>query len=124
MRLERHGADAKLTGFLLAGDTRAEGWIKTLLQDQLPAQSYGRLLLSPSATAPVAVASRGKLICTCLGVTDQAIQAHLAQCGGDGEQRLHSLQATLHCGSNCGSCLPELQRMVSACKSQSPVQAI
>ena len=114
MRLERCGVDAKLAGFLLAGDTRAEAWIRTLLQEQLPAQSYGRLLLSPSAAAPVAVASRGKLICTCLGVSDQAIQAHLAHCGGDAEQRLQSLQTTLRCGSNCGSCLPELRRMVSA----------
>ena len=124
MRLERRGADAKLTGFLLAGDTRAEAWIKTLLQDDLPAQSYGRLLLSPSATAPVAVASRGKLICTCLGVSDQAIQTHLSECSGSAEQRLQSLQTTLHCGSNCGSCLPELRRIVNASKTQSPVPAI
>jgi assimilatory nitrate reductase catalytic subunit len=119
VRLARHADHAELTGFLLAGDTRAESWIKTLLQDELPAQSYGRLLLSPSATAPVAVVSRGKLVCTCIGVTDQAIQTHLDQCTGDAAQRLQSLQSTLRCGSNCGSCLPELQRMVNASKTLS-----
>ncbi len=122
MRLERRGADATLTGFLLAGDTRAQIWIKTLLQEQLPAQSYGRLLLSPSAAAPVAVASRGKLICSCLGVTDLAIRAHLSQSSGSADARLQSLQTTLGCGSNCGSCRPELQRMVRASKSPAPAQ--
>ena len=37
---------------MLAGDTSAEAWIKTVLQDELPAQSYGRLLLVPGAKAP------------------------------------------------------------------------
>ena len=123
VRLERVGEQAELTGFLLAGDTRAQSWIKTLLQDELPAQSYGRLLLSPGATAPLAVASRGKLICTCLGVTDLAIQAHLSACSGSAEQRLQSLQTTLRCGTNCGSCLPELQRMVNGTQSPEPVRS-
>ena len=37
--------DAGLEAFLLGGDTRAEAWIRPLLQDELPAQAYGRLLL-------------------------------------------------------------------------------
>ncbi|MBK7989479.1 MAG: hypothetical protein IPK05_04785 [Comamonadaceae bacterium] len=53
MKLVRTGSEARLDGFLLAGDTSAEAWIKTLLQDSLPAQSYGRLLLVPGSKAPV-----------------------------------------------------------------------
>ena len=111
-RLERAGDDAHLEGFLLAGDTRAETWIKTLLQEQLPAQSFGRLLLRPGATAPVGVASRGKVVCSCFGVTDMAIGEKLAQCAGTERERLAELQGALKCGTNCGSCIPELQRMV------------
>jgi assimilatory nitrate reductase catalytic subunit len=59
-----------------AGDTSAEAWIATLLREELPAQSYGRLLLSPGARAPLAVQSRGKPVCTCFNVTDLAIQAN------------------------------------------------
>src|SRR5205085_10000475 len=70
VRLVREGQDARLDGFVLAGDTSAEAWIKTLLQDELPAQAYGRLLLAPGAKAPVAVQSRGKQVCTCFNVTD------------------------------------------------------
>jgi assimilatory nitrate reductase catalytic subunit len=111
-RLVRVGVEAHLEGFLLAGDTSAEAWIKTVLQDELPAQGYGRLLLVPGAKAPVAVQSRGKQVCTCFNVTDTAIQEHLAGYGGTDDERLASLQAGLQCGTNCGSCVPELKRLV------------
>ncbi|MDB5875262.1 MAG: assimilatory nitrate reductase alpha subunit apoprotein [Ramlibacter sp.] len=112
MRLGRHGEEARLEAFVLAGDTSAQAWIKTLLQDELPAQSYGRLLLVPGAKAPVAVQSRGKQVCTCFNVTDAAITDHLAHSTGSETDRLASLQAGLQCGTNCGSCVPELKRMV------------
>lgn len=112
VRLERKGAEASLEAFLLAGDTSAESWIRTLLQDELPAQSYGRLLLVPGAKAPVAVQSRGRQVCTCFNVSDAAIQVHLASSTGGEADRLASLQGTLKCGTNCGSCIPELKKMV------------
>ena len=112
MRLVRQGEQAQLEGFVLAGDTRAEAWIKTLLQDELPAQAYGRLLLLPGASAPVAVQSRGRQVCTCFNVSEPAIQAHLAGTRGSEDQRLASLQGALQCGTNCGSCVPELRRLV------------
>ena len=112
MRLARHGDDTRLEGFLLAGDTRAEAWIRTLLQDELPAQAYGRLLLAPGAKPPVAVQARGKQVCSCFNVTDEAIRTHLEGQGGNDDARLASLQAGLKCGTNCGSCVPELKRMV------------
>ncbi|MDR7377997.1 assimilatory nitrate reductase catalytic subunit [Rhodoferax ferrireducens] len=114
VRLERTADNAELTGFVLAGDTSAEGWIKTLLQDQLPAQAYGRLLLVPGSKAPVAVKARGKQICTCFNVTDEAINSTLASCRGFEDERLGQLQTALKCGTNCGSCLPEVRRMVRA----------
>jgi assimilatory nitrate reductase catalytic subunit len=113
-RLLRAGSDAHLEAFLLAGDIRAEAWIKTLLQEQLPAQAFGRLLLRPGATAPVGLATRGKIVCSCFGVTQSAIDAQLAAGPDDENQRLAGLQAALQCGTNCGSCLPELKRMVRA----------
>ncbi|CAN7567676.1 molybdopterin-dependent oxidoreductase [Acidovorax sp. LjRoot118] len=110
----RDDGSSTLEAIVLAGDTSAQGWIKTLLQEELPAQSYGRLLLVPSAKAPVAVQSRGKTVCTCFNVTDVAITGQLAHCHGTDDERLAQLQGTLRCGTNCGSCLPELKRMVRA----------
>ncbi|MBC7918835.1 MAG: molybdopterin-dependent oxidoreductase [Rhodoferax sp.] len=103
--------NATLEGFLLAGDTSAQSWIKTLLQDEQPAQAYARALMVPGTKAPVAVVSRGNTVCTCFNVTDVAIEAHLSQCEGSAKERLESLQRALRCGTNCGSCLPQLQRM-------------
>jgi assimilatory nitrate reductase catalytic subunit len=114
MRLARNGDQARLEAFVLAGDTSAQAWVKTLLQEELPAQAYGRLLLVPGAKAPVAVQSRGKQVCTCLNVTGPAIDAYLAGCSGTDDERLASLQSALKCGTNCGSCVPELKRMVRA----------
>ncbi len=113
-RLMRRDDATTLEGIVLAGDTSAEGWLKTLLQEELPAQTYGRLLLVPGAKAPVAVQSRGKSVCTCFNVTDTAITAELARCHGTEDDRLAQLQGKLRCGTNCGSCLPELKRMVRA----------
>ena len=112
LRPTDHGR--RLEGFLLAGDTSAEVWLKALLQDDLPADAYGRLLLMPGAKAPVAVKARGKQVCTCFNVSEEAIQARLASSEGSDEQRFAELQTGLKCGTNCGSCIPELRRLVKA----------
>ena len=113
----RTATQAELEGFVLAGDTSAEAWIKTLLQDELPAQAYGRLLLVPGAKPPVAVQSRGKPVCTCFNVTDTADRRSIWRSRRrrrPTRARLASLQDALKCGTNCGSCVPELKRMVRA----------
>jgi assimilatory nitrate reductase catalytic subunit len=112
IKLTGNREHSELEAFLLAGDTRSEAWVKTLLQDSLPAQSYGRMLLVPGSKAPMAVQSRGKAVCTCLNVTDIAITEQLSKSFGSDERRLTELQAILKCGTNCGSCVPELKRMV------------
>lgn len=120
VRLVRDGAEARLEAFLLGGDTRAEAWIKALLQDRLPAQAYGRQLLRPGATAPAGVAARGKTVCSCFGVSQTAIEEVLAAGSGAEDERLAALQGRLKCGTNCGSCLPELKRMVRASTALAP----
>ena len=113
---------AELTGFLLAGDTSAEAWIKAVLEGEQPAQTYGRLLLSPGAKAPVAVQTQGKVVCTCLNVTDTDINAQLATslAGATDAERFSQLQATLKCGTNCGSCVPEVKRRLRAFRGAEP----
>ena len=113
-RLVRDGDATRLEAFVLAGDTRAEAWIRPLLQDELPAEAYGRLLLMPGAKAPVAVVARGRQVCTCFNVNEDDITTQLTTCGGTESERLATLQGRLRCGTNCGSCIPELRRLVRA----------
>jgi assimilatory nitrate reductase catalytic subunit len=118
VRLVRRGSEARLEAFMLAGDTSAEAWMKALLQDELPAQTYGRAFLAPGAKPPATIVSRGRAICTCFNITDSQIRSCLNQAEGDEDQRLADLQTRLQCGTNCGSCVPELKRMVRATQAQ------
>lgn len=113
-RSARADGGVGLTGFLMAGDTRAEAWLKPLLEQGGPLVLDPRLLLMPGAQAPVPLAPRVRQVCTCADVGEDAINAHLAQAPGDAPQRLASAQAALGCGTHCGSCVPELQRLARA----------
>jgi assimilatory nitrate reductase catalytic subunit len=104
--------DTQLDAFLIAGDTSAEAWLKTLLQTQQSAQAYGRRLLMTGSKPPLALVDVGVTVCSCVGVKDITIQTHLKTCQGDETTRLASLQSTLKCGTQCGSCVPELRRMI------------
>jgi assimilatory nitrate reductase catalytic subunit len=114
VRLAGAGAALRLDGFLFGGDISAEAWVRPLLQDELPAQAYGRTLLVPGATPPVALVPRARQVCNCFDVDAARIGAVLARATGTPEARLDQLQRGLKCGTRCGSCLPELRRMVRA----------
>jgi len=112
MRLCQSGDIRRLEAFLLAGDVASAGWVSELLLQQLSAQPYGRLLLKPGAAAPAALATRSRQVCSCFDVSEAQIDACLASAQGAPEQRLLQLQQELRCGTNCGSCLPELRQRV------------
>ena len=59
-------------------------------------------------------------VCNCLDVTELEIAATLARCSGSIEVRLAQLQATLKCGTQCGSCLPALRRLVQHVQQSQP----
>ncbi|KNZ33722.1 MAG: nitrate reductase [Methylibium sp. NZG] len=111
MRIEDGGEAAGLQAFLLAGDTRAQAWVLALLQDEQPARSFGRALLESRSQPPGAAVPRGRQVCNCLDVSEPHILAALANASGSAEARVAQLQATLKCGTSCGSCLPALRTM-------------
>jgi assimilatory nitrate reductase catalytic subunit len=51
----------------------------------------------------------GVTVCACFGVGRNAIEAEIAKGCND----LSSLGHRLKAGTNCGSCLPELRRLVA-----------
>jgi assimilatory nitrate reductase catalytic subunit len=110
-----------LQGFLLAGDTQSATWMSTMLTQQIPAQvpaqTFRRQLLMPGGSPPAAMPESMHLasqqICNCLDVSASAIKEHLVSCKGSPQDRLTSLQKQLGCGTQCGSCVPELKRLIS-----------
>jgi assimilatory nitrate reductase catalytic subunit len=126
-QLQRGPGGSTLRSVLLAGDTRAEAWISSLLQQDLPADAYGRQLLAPGAKPPAAAqaagAAKGRQVCGCFNVRDTAITQALQGCTGSDSERLSAVQSQLHCGTQCGSCLPELKRMVRTTPASAPSSA-
>jgi assimilatory nitrate reductase catalytic subunit len=110
--LAGHGEAARIEAFLLAGDTSAESWMRPLLQDERPVDAHRRLLLRPGTQGPAA-RSRGRQVCSCFDVTEAEIEAALTDgVGAEEAERLARVQAATRCGTNCGSCLPELKRLL------------
>lgn len=99
--------DGVLTALRLTGETAAGTWLREAMIERLPAADLRRWLFAPLAQAPAAASSRGRIVCNCLNVSENDIQAAIA--GGDD---FEALQAKLKCGTSCGSCVPEIKRMV------------
>ena len=58
---------------------------------------------------PQDAAPKGRVVCSCFEVAESEIDAFVARSAS-----LEALQATLKCGTSCGSCLPELRRKLAA----------
>jgi assimilatory nitrate reductase catalytic subunit len=61
---------------------------------------------------------RGQVICACFGVELETIRALVAQRKANNVNEIGKL---LGAGTNCGSCLPELRRIVSREHTTQPV---
>ncbi|TAK89912.1 MAG: nitrate reductase [Burkholderiaceae bacterium] len=101
-----------LQAVALAGDLAAEGWLKEYLQNGQSVASLRLLLLMPTTKPPAGFHARGKVICSCLNVAESEIAETLEELSGPPEALLSALQGTLKCGTNCGSCVPEIKRIL------------
>jgi assimilatory nitrate reductase catalytic subunit len=117
VRLAAEPGSRQLQALMLAGDTRAEAWLLPLLQQRGTAPS-GAQLLAAGAQAPGLVPVREVQVCSCFDIGRGRIQQTLKRCEGSANERLAALQAELKCGTQCGSCLPELRRLVQEQQTQ------
>ncbi len=129
-------SDERITGFSVAGDARAAGWLRAYLEAGLPITFAKRRLLAPGATPPAETLAPSRILCNCAGVPEAVITAHVSkwlECPvteganegpGPPEQTIMaSLRGELRCGAQCGSCIPELRRLIRAARSQVPSEA-
>ena len=109
--------DGRLLGVRLAGETLAQAWLKqAMAEDELEAGLI-RLALAPCARPPVTMAPRN-IICKCADVSDVQINKELARGSG-----LAALQDKLKCGTFCGSCVPDIKRLVAEVKTEETAPA-
>lgn len=99
----------EVTGVRLVGETLATDWLKEIMTAGEFTAELRRWALAPLSTPPAGQRSRGKIICNCLDVAENDI-IETIQLGAD----LITLQNKLKCGTECGSCVPELKRLVAA----------
>ena len=100
--------EGKLLGVRLTGETVARDWLKEVIAQGADAQSLRPWLFAPLSAPPAGQVQRGHIVCNCLDVSEQEIMAEF-KLGCD----LPAIQAKLRCGTECGSCLPELKRLTA-----------
>ncbi|HJV53925.1 MAG TPA: molybdopterin-dependent oxidoreductase [Noviherbaspirillum sp.] len=110
--------DGSLAAVALSGDIAAERWLKDYLEAGQPAAALGRLLLMPSASAPQGFKARGRIVCNCFNVAESEISGAAAELSRQGiggpAALLAAVQQRLKCGTSCGSCVPELRKVLLA----------
>ncbi len=97
----------QVTGVRLVGEILATEWLKQVMTQGKFTDDLRRWALAPLSAPPTGHHSRGRIICNCLDVSENEIIENIA-IGAD----LLTLQAKLKCGTQCGSCVPELKRLV------------
>ncbi|CAB1369635.1 nitrate reductase [Denitratisoma oestradiolicum] len=100
--------DDRLIGVRLAGETLAAEWLEDLMAAGKPVAGLRRWLLAPLTQPPAGQVGRGRVVCNCLDVSEGEILTDRAE-GLD----LPALQAKRKCGTSCGSCLPEIRRLLA-----------
>jgi assimilatory nitrate reductase catalytic subunit len=86
-------------------------WLASRLGQNLNANDR-RVLLT--GHPPGEQADQGAMICTCFQVSENAIRGAITAGARNAEQ----LGEKLRCGTNCGSCVPELNRLIRAAESE------
>ncbi|PTS84280.1 nitrate reductase [Pseudomonas sp. HMWF032] len=102
--------DGRITAIRLAGETAARDWLKGVWETGGADAELRRWLLAPLPTPPGTSTAKasGKTLCNCLNVSQDAVCAGIAR-GLD----LNSLKQELKCGTQCGSCVPEIKRLLA-----------
>lgn len=100
--------EGRLLGVRLTGETVARDWLKEIIAQGGDAESLRPWLFAPLSAPPAGQIQRGRIVCNCMDVSEQEIMAEFRS-GLD----LAAMQAKLKCGTQCGSCVPELKRLVA-----------
>ena len=100
--------EGRIVALSLSGETAARHWLKTLWHDGKADAALRRWMLAPLSTPPGGSEFKAaKTLCNCMNVSQEAICA-----GIDRGLDLNGLKKELGCGTSCGSCVPEIKRLL------------
>jgi assimilatory nitrate reductase catalytic subunit len=108
VRIE-HG---RITAIRLAGETLAQHWLQDLWLQGRADEQLRRWMLAPLSAPPgnaITPVAGTKTLCNCKNVSQGAVCAGIRR-GLD----LQGLKQELGCGTQCGSCVPEIKRLLAA----------
>ena len=110
----RDGRLEQILFMTMAGRLPARDWLADLFgKDQLAPGDRAALLFGRPPGAPV---DDGPLVCACLKVGARTIEAAFA----GGAASVEAVGAVTGAGGNCGSCRPEIARMLNNRRAQDP----
>jgi assimilatory nitrate reductase catalytic subunit len=98
-------------------DALAWDAVKFLFAQDMLSADERRMLLSGQGGE--GVASVGPIVCACFGVGRNAIGEAIAA----GRCSIAEIGASLKAGTNCGSCIPEVKRMLAQASTAEPVRS-
>jgi assimilatory nitrate reductase catalytic subunit len=114
---------SRIIAVRLAGDIAAEAWLRDWLVTGQDVSAMRAHLLVPYAGAPAGYRTRGRIVCSCHGVTETQLRAAIAECAGPPNAVLAAIQSDLRCGTGCGSCLPEVRALIDTARAPAGVAA-
>lgn len=101
--------EGRIVALHLAGETAARQWLRGLWESGSADAELRRWLLAPLSAPPGgATISTDRTLCNCMNVSQNKVRAGIER-GLD----LAGLKQELGCGTSCGSCVPELKRLVA-----------
>jgi assimilatory nitrate reductase catalytic subunit len=113
VRIEDKVLSAMLTG--PAESLASTAWLREYLESGLDAKALGWSLLMPVSKPPIEIKSKGKAICNCFNISSDLMRQSLAKMplGTTPDEALSTLQEQTQCGTNCGSCKPEVKQIIA-----------
>ncbi len=101
-----------LLGGVLVGDASSYGTLRPLLGRALPAEPAALLAPSGPVTLGIDALPQDAQVCSCNAVTRRGIEYAIREQGAD---TVAAVKSCTKAGTTCGSCVPTLARLLSAC---------
>ncbi|MEH6389408.1 nitrate reductase [Pseudomonas profundi] len=98
----------RITAIRLTGEAAARDWLRGLWERGEISSPLHRWFLAPLASPPGGATATDKTLCNCMNVSASRIRA-----GVEDGLDLQGLKDQLGCGTQCGSCVPEIKRMLA-----------